>query len=131
MPTPRRPIDLVVKLDGRQVDSETTALWAGPDVLTVITVLPDRGVLCQLTSVFVGHEGVPTHATHLVRGPLDRETVLLWRDHEHESLDPIFRARECAYEHIQVLIERLTEHGFHASIEIDDRAFEQLERVQD
>jgi hypothetical protein len=29
MPTPRRQIGLVVKLDGRKVDSETTALWAG------------------------------------------------------------------------------------------------------
>jgi hypothetical protein len=103
----------------------------GPDVLTVITVLPDHGVLCQLTSVFTGHVGVPTHATHLTRGPLDREAELVWRDHEHGSLDPVFRARECAYEHVQVLVEHLREHGFHTSIDIGDSAFEQLERAQE
>jgi hypothetical protein len=120
-----------VRLNGEQVGSETTAMRSGPDVLTVISVLPDRGVLCQLTSVFVGYKGVPTHAAHLLRGPLDREIELVRRDHEHDSLDPIFRTREWAYEHVQVLIERLTEHGFNTSVDIDDGSFEQLERIED
>lgn len=102
----------------------------GPDVLTLVTVLPDHGVLCQVGSTFVGHKGVATHATHLRQGPMEQDTQIDWRDYEHESLDPMFRARECAYEHIQVLIEHLTEHGYQVSIEMDDHAFEQLERVE-
>jgi len=33
-------------------------------------------------------------------------------------------------QHIQILIEHLTEHGYRVSIEMDDDAFEKLERVE-
>jgi hypothetical protein len=128
--SPRRPIDLRVKLDGERVGSETTAMRSGAYVLTISTVLPDRGVAFQLTSTFVGHRGVGTQATHLALGPVGHEPRLWSAEHDHQELDPIFRARECAYEHTQVLIEHLREHGVQASIDIDDTAFEQLERVE-
>jgi hypothetical protein len=65
----RRAIDLAVTLGGKRATSETTAICAGPDVLTIVTVLPDHGVLFELTSTFIGHKCVDTHTAHLVLGP--------------------------------------------------------------
>jgi hypothetical protein len=44
----RRIIDLDIRLDGMPSNSETTAMWPGPDVLTIATVLPDHGVVFDL-----------------------------------------------------------------------------------
>jgi hypothetical protein len=85
----------------------------------------------QLTSTFVGHCGVGTQATHLALGPVGDEAQLWSARHDHRELDPIFRSRECAYEHIQLPIEHLREHGVQAAVDIDDHAFDQLERVKD
>jgi hypothetical protein len=51
-------------------------------------------------------------------------------DHAHESLDPMIRARECAYEHVQVLLEQLTSLGHDVSIDMPDDAFDELERIE-
>ncbi len=126
----RRIVDLKVKLDGRRVESETTCMWAGAYVLTVATVLPDRGLAFELVSTFVGHRDVVTHVTHLALGPPGTGAEISAQDHAHESLDPMIRARECAYEHVQVLLEQLTSLGHEASIEVPDGAFDELERIE-
>jgi hypothetical protein len=122
----RRTIDLDVTLDGRRVQSETTCMWAGAYVLTVATVLPDRGLAFELVSSFVGHHDVATHVTHLALGPPGKGAEISAHDHAHESLDPIIRARECAYEHVQVLLEQLTSLGHDVSIEVPDDALRAL-----
>lgn len=61
----RRTVTLEVKLNGRKVASETVCMWAGPYVLVIATTLPDPELAVEVHSTFVGHEGVPTLATHL------------------------------------------------------------------
>jgi hypothetical protein len=78
----RRIVDLDVKLDGCRTDSETTCMWAGACVLTVATVLPDRGLAFELVSSFVGHRDVATHVTHLALGPPGRSAEISAHDQQ-------------------------------------------------
>ncbi len=126
----RRIIDLDVRLGGEPVTSETTAVCAGPDVVSVITVLPDHGVLFGLTSTFIGHRGVDTHVAHLVLGPLGEDPAIETEDHPHERLDPAYDPRGCAYEHIHVLMEHLVRLGHEPAIDVPENAFRELERVE-
>lgn len=121
---------LVVTLDGRQVVSETTCTWAGPYVLTIATALPDHGLAVEVHSTFVGHEGVPTCATHLTLGPVGRDPMISQVEHDRASLDPTLRARECAYEHVEIVLETLTRLGCEVGIDVPDDAFKELERVE-
>lgn len=127
----RREIGLHVELDGERVASETTGVWAGPYVFVVSTVLPDRGLAFQLVSAFVGCRGVPTRVNHLTLGPVDRDPTLSVSDHAHASIDPMTGGRECAYEHVHVLAERLRDLGHEVSIQVPDDAFLELEREGD
>jgi hypothetical protein len=126
----RRIIDLDVRLGGEQVTSATTAVRAGPDVLNIITVLPDHGVLFQLVSTFIGHKGVDTHIAHLVLGPLGEDPAIHTEDRPHELLDPAYDPRGCVYEHIHVLMEHLRRLGHEPTIDVPDDAFRELERVE-
>jgi hypothetical protein len=106
-------------------------VWLGrTHVLVIATVLPDHGLALELDSVFVGHEGVPTCATHLTLGPVGHEPVIVPVEHEYASLNPTLKARECAYEHAEILLETLNRLGYEAGIDIPDDAFEELERVE-
>jgi hypothetical protein len=126
----RRNVPLAVTLDGRQVTSETTCMWAGPYVLTIATALPDQALALEVHSTFVGHEGVATCVTHLTLGPVEHDPTIAQVEHPHASLDPMLRARECAYEHIQIVLATLRQLGYEAAIEVPDNAFEDLERVE-
>jgi hypothetical protein len=125
-----RTIALDVALGGRRADSETTCVWAGPYVLAIATMLPKRGLAVEVHSVFVGHEGVPTCATHLTLGPAGHDPVIVSVEHERANLDPTIKARECAYEHAGVVLETLKRLGYEVRIDVPDDAFEELERVE-
>jgi hypothetical protein len=125
----RRIIDLDVRLGGERASSETTAICAGPDVVSVITVLPDHGVLFQLASTFIGHRGVDTHIVHLVLGPPGEDPEIHTEDRAHEFLDPAYDPRSCAYQHIHVLMEHLVRLDHKPTIDVPDNAFRELERV--
>jgi hypothetical protein len=122
-----RTIALVVKLEGEQVASETVCVSAGAHALTIVTALPDRGLAIELTSSFVGDQGVATHATHLALGPPGHEPEIAVREYEHANVDPVYGPRDCAYEHVAILLEQLTQHGYEVSIDVPDNAFEELE----
>jgi hypothetical protein len=92
--------------------------------------LPDHGLAVELHSTFVGHEDVPTCVTHLTLGPVGHEPVIAQVEHDRADLDPTLRARECAYEHVQVLLETLKSLGYTVAIDVPDDAFEDLERVE-
>lgn len=126
----RRTIPLVFTLDDRRVPSETTCIWAGPYVLTISTVLPDHGLAAEIHSTFVGHQGVPTSVTHLTIGPVEHDPTITQAEHAHASLDPMLRARECAYEHVQIVLSTLTQLGYNAAIDVPDDAFADMERVE-
>jgi len=125
----KRDIQLKITLDGQSVTSETTCTWAGPYALAVETTLPDRGLAVELHSLFVGHEDVPTCATHLSLGPVGRDPSIFTTEHEHSELDPKTEPRECAYEHMNILVEILTRLGYQVALDVADQAFGELERV--
>jgi hypothetical protein len=126
----RRTIALDVTLDGRRADSETTCMWAGPYVLAIATVLPEAGLAVEVLSTFVGHEGVPTCATHLTLGPVGNDPVIVAVEHERANLDPTIKARECVYEHAGVVLETVKRLGYEVGIDVPEHAFEELERVE-
>jgi hypothetical protein len=51
-------------------------------------------------------------------------------EHERANLDPMLKARECAYEHVEIVLETLTRLGYEVGIDVPDDAFEELERVE-
>jgi hypothetical protein len=51
-------------------------------------------------------------------------------EHEHTSPDPTIRARECAYEHAQAVLEALKGLGYQVGVDVRDDAFVELERVE-
>jgi hypothetical protein len=104
-----RLIDLNVRLSGKRVSGETAAIRAGPDVLSIITVLPDHAVAFQLVSTFIGHKGVDTHVAHLVIGPPGEDPEIHTEDRPRGFLDPAYDPRSCVYEYIHVLMEHLGE----------------------
>jgi hypothetical protein len=126
----RRTIPLVFALNGRKVASETTCVWAGPYVLTISTVLPDHGLAAEVHSTFVGHQGVPTYVTHLTIGPVDHDPTVVQDEHAHARLDPMLKARDCAYEHVQFVLSTLQQLGYDAAIDVPDAAFADMERVE-
>jgi hypothetical protein len=42
--------------------------------------MPQRGLAVERHSTFVGHNAVPTHATHLLLGPVGRRPYVVTRD---------------------------------------------------
>jgi len=126
----RRPIALEIKLDGHQAGSETSCLWAGPNLFTVVTKLPEADLAVEVHSTFVGHAGVPTCATHLVLGPVGYAPTTITAEHEHASLDRAGDARQFVYEHAQILIEILGDLGYTLGIDVPENAFAELERLE-
>ena len=122
----RRSIALKITLDGRLADSETSCIWAGPYVLVIATVLPEPGLAVEVHSTFVGHARVRTCATHLTLGPAGYEPYRPITVREHANLDPTGNARQCAYEHAQIVLEVLNRLDRQARIDVADDAFGEL-----
>jgi hypothetical protein len=120
-----------VLLDERSCETHSTYCWAGGGmVLTISTVLPERGVALELISTYVGHPHTGTIATHLLLGPVGHRCEIHTTEHEHEHLDPVDRPRACAYDHAHQLIETLRAAGCHASVGFDELSFAELQRVE-
>jgi len=127
----RGDIPLMVTIDDRPREVRSAYSWSGGGaVLTLSTVLPERGLAAELISTYVGHADTPTIATHLMLGPVGHPTSITTAEHAHEDLAPVDSARECAYDHANRLIEALAAIGSHVSVELDERSFTQLERVE-
>jgi hypothetical protein len=99
-------------------------------VLTISTVLPERGLALELISTYVGHPHTGTLATHLLLGPVGHPAEIHTSEHEHEHLDPVERPRACAYDHAHQLIDTLRAIGREASVQLDELSFAELERVE-
>lgn len=122
----RRNVKLEIHVDEQLLSSETTFAWAGPYLLAIATVLPDSGVALGVHSGFLGHEGVPTLASHIVLGPIGQAPYAVSAEHAHESLDPALRPRECIYEHTLIVVEALKVLSEDARIVVPDDAFSEL-----
>jgi hypothetical protein len=99
-------------------------------VLTLSSVIPERGLAIELISVYVGHGATSTIATHLMLGPAGHAPTIHAADHAHQCVDPVESARECAYDHAHQLIELLSADGREIAVELGEHSFTQLERVE-
>ena len=118
-------LPLQVLVDGRPCEAQSTYGWAGGGtVLTISTVLPERGLAVELVSTYVGHPSTPTNATHLTLGPAGHDNNI--RTSSHEALNPAENARECAYDHAHQLIDALRAAGCQASVRLDELRFAEL-----
>ena len=127
----RGELPIQVWIDQRPGEAHSAYSWAGGGmVLTISTVLPERGLAVELISTYVGHPHTGTIATHLLLGPVGHPAEIHTAGHEHEHLDPVERPRECVYDHAHQLIETLRAAGYQASVQLDELSFEQLERVE-
>jgi hypothetical protein len=121
-------LPLCVQIDGRDVETHSTYTAAGGGrVLTITTVLPGHGLAFELISTYVGPPGVATHVTHLALGPVGHPASI---EDLEEQLDPAVDPRACAYDHAHQLIEKLSALGYRAGVEVDERTFTALERVE-
>jgi len=124
-------LPLRVQLDGRDVETHSTYTAAGGGrVLTITTVLPGHGLAFELISTYVGHAQVAAHVTHLTLGPVGHPASIEHIEDLEEQLDPAVDPRASAYDHAHQLIEKLSALGYRASVEVDERTFSALERVE-
>jgi len=126
----QRLIPLSITLDGRLVSSETVCEWSGAYVLVIATTLPDPGLALEVYSTFVGHPGVDTCVTQLKLGPVGEEPTTSTAVHGHDYLNPKTKPRDCAYEHMEILLEALNSLAFEVGIVMPEDAFGELERVE-
>jgi len=122
-------IPVTVTIDDRPCEARTTYSWAaGGAVLTLSTVLPERGLAAELISTYVGHSDTATIVTHLMLGPVGHPSSIATAEHAHEDLDPVESVRECAYDHAHQLIELLNAAGRQLTVQLDEPSFAELER---
>ena len=122
---------MTVTIDDQPCEAHSTYSWSGGGcVLTLSTVLPERGLAAELISTYVGHTDTATIAIHLMLGSVGQQASIATAEHAHEDLDPVESARECAYDHANRLIELLGGNGSHLRVKLDERSFTQLERVE-
>jgi hypothetical protein len=118
--------DIPVKIlvGGEPVRSRTRATTVGPHVLVLDTVLPDNGT--ELHSIYTGHEGTSTLASHLLLAPGLRDTIAA--EHDHDSIPVTHARRRCLYDHLQHLQDLLHDTGADANIPLDETALAAIER---
>jgi hypothetical protein len=127
----RGDLRLELSVGDRPCEAHSTYTWAGGGmVLTISTVLPERELAVELISTYVGHPHTRTMVTHLMLGPPGRTAQIRSTERAHEDLDPIEGARECAYDHAHELIDALAGLGHEISVQLDERTFAELERVE-
>ena len=71
-----------------------------------------------------------THVTHLALGPVGHPASIEHAEHLKQQLDPAVDPRACAYDHAHQLIEALSALGYRTGVEVDERTFMALERVE-
>lgn len=80
----RGDLPLTVTVDDRPSEAHGSYSWSGGGmVLTLSSVLPDRGLAVELISTYVGHPNTHTIATHLMLGPVDHPAEIHTTEHEH------------------------------------------------
>lgn len=104
-------LPITFTLDGEPVESVTRLLRSGPYVLVMHTTLPQSGLAVELHSTFVGHNAAPTHAAHLLLGPVGHPPQVTTEDDPSGIVDPVNRPDSCVYAHCHELITLLAQRG--------------------
>jgi hypothetical protein len=112
-----RQLAITFTLEGEPVESVTHLLRAGPYVLVLQTVMPQRGLAVELHSTFVGHGSVRTQATHLLLGPVVQPAHIVTREDALSIEDPVDRPASCVYAHCYELTALLAERGVDVKVE--------------
>jgi hypothetical protein len=113
----RRQLAITFMLDGEPVESVTHLLRAGPYVLVLNTVMPERGLAVELHSTFLGHGAVRTQATHLLLGPVGQPAHVVTREDVLSIVDPVNQPNSCVYAHCHELIALLAQRGLSVTVE--------------
>jgi hypothetical protein len=113
----RRQLAITFTLDRAPVESVTHLLRAGPYVLVMNTVMPQRGFAVELHSTFLGHGAVRTQATHLLLGPVGQPACVVTREDGLGIVDPVKQPNSCVYAHCHELIALLAERGMSLAVE--------------
>jgi len=110
-------LPITFTLDGEPVECVTRLVRAGPYVLVLQTVMPQRGLAVELHSTFVGHSTVATQATHLLLGPVGQPPHVVSREDASGIVDPVNRPDSCVYAHCHELIDLLAGHGVGVTVD--------------
>lgn len=113
----RCQLPITFTLDGEPLESITHLLRAGPYVLVLQTVMPERGLAVELHSTFVGHGSVHTQATHLLLGPVGHSAEIVTREDALSIEDPVNRPASCVYAHCYELTAMLAERGLAVKVD--------------
>jgi len=113
----RAELAITFTLDGEPVESITHLHRAGPYVLVLQTVMPGRGLAVELHSTFVGHDSVPTKATHLLLGPVGQPAEVVAHEDGLGIEDPVNRPASCVYAHCYELTAMLAERGLDLKVD--------------
>lgn len=117
-------IPIQIEIDGKPVRSRTLATSIGAYVLVIATVLPDQAI--DLHSTYTGHEHTDTLASHLLLATGAYDTISA--QHDHDQLPVMYARRHCLYDHLHHLQDLLDRLGIAATIPLDERAVETIER---
>lgn len=119
-----RQIPLKIAIDGEPERSETIAYSAGAYVLALATTLADRAV--SLHSTYTGDPATGTLSSHLLLAHgAYRATAC---EHDHVALPLTHQRRRLLYDHLQRLQDLLDGLGLAATIPVNERAIEAIER---
>ena len=113
----RCQLPITFTLDGEPVESVTRLLRSGPYVLVMHTTLPQSGLAVELHSTFVGHNAAPTHAAHLLLGPVGHPPQVTTNDDASGIVDPVNRPDSCVYAHCHELINLLAQRGLSLAVD--------------
>lgn len=111
--------------DGAAIESETTAVSAGPHVVVLTTAVPALGVL--VTTTFVGGGDVDTVAVDLRLGPRPAGTNRT-RVIPRASVPVTHDRRTCLLDHARELIVALRAHDRrHYTVDVSEDALERAD----
>ncbi len=130
VPNLRGELPFDVEIAGQPVAAHTGYWWSGGGpVLTIATVLPDRGLAFEQISTYIGHPDTDTTVTHLTVAYGQRAETETYTC-PYAQLNTLRLTRGCAYNHVHQLIDKLAELGLAAQVKLADETFSALERVQ-
>jgi hypothetical protein len=122
-------VPVEVRLDRLTVPSVTRVTSAAAEVLVLSTTISSPQTPFTVHSTYVGKRGELTAATHLVLTPASVESGLIQLTHPAHALPVAEDERHlCLYDHLQQLLVALRHAGHDATIEVDDRAVEVVDR---
>ena len=123
----RQRVPVTIRLDNTPLPSVTQFTSVSAQVLVITTAIPDERAPITLHSSYVGQQGDPTAATHLLLAP-DAEPTPTVREHPADAMPVAAPERHrCLYDHLQQLLDALNHDGHHARVDVVDAALASID----